>query len=176
MITAKQEEWLQKLALGNPVAIVPYDPQIKQAFAKIEAEVESFLGSNYPVFHCGASSLGISGQGDLDAYIPIAPPEFDCIVQKVTDHYGQPGSFYPLERARWNSVINGFKTELFVINKAHSAWTDSVLFENYLKNHPQELDRYRLIKEQADGQERRQYYRRKIEFINEILAKAQAAG
>ncbi len=44
-------------------------------------------------------------------------------------------------------------------------------FENYLKEHPQALEEYRKLKELGDGLSTREYYRRKIEFINDILEK-----
>jgi GrpB-like predicted nucleotidyltransferase (UPF0157 family) len=45
------------------------------------------------------------------------------------------------------------------------------MFEEYLKNYPDELERYRVLKEESNGKTMREYYRRKIEFINEILIK-----
>jgi len=41
----------------------------------------------------------------------------------------------------------------------------------YLKENPEALERYRKLKEEAAGVNTGEYYRRKIEFINEILSK-----
>lgn len=62
--------------------------------------------------------------------------------------------------------------ELFVINKEDKGWTDSCIFEDYLKSHPEALEAYKVLKEEGAGLSTQEYYRRKTEFINEILEKA----
>ena len=44
-------------------------------------------------------------------------------------------------------------------------------FENYLKNNPESLNDYIKLKENSRGLSIQQYYRKKVELINEILGK-----
>lgn len=172
MITQEQEEWLEHLAPGHLVKIVPYNPHIKQAFTQIKTELQSLLGSKVEIQHRGASSMGISGKGDLDIHIPVSPNDFSTIVHDMEERYGKPGSFYKQQRARWNMSVMGFETEVFVVNADHPAWAKTILFEDFLSSHPEELERYRILKETAEGLDIRDYYRAKLEFFNEILQKA----
>lgn len=113
--------------------------------------------------------MGISGQGDIDIYIPVGTQTFNDNLNKLIEALDKPGSLYPLERVRWVNWIDGIKVEIFLINKDRSDWKKNTIFEEYLKTHPGSLKEYEKIKEDADGKSTREYYRVKIEFINKIL-------
>ncbi len=68
---------------------------------------------------------------------------------------------------------DGKRIDIYLINKDAPSYLNGVRFENRLKSHPDDLDRYKILKEEGSGLSVREYYRRKIEFINEILAKAE---
>ncbi len=170
MITPDQEKWLQHLSNDHPTKIIPYNPIVKQAFQQVKSQIQSVLGPTTDVQHRGASSMGISGKGDLDVYIPTPPELFNQQLEKLTNHFGQPGSHYPLQRARWNIEVMRIESEIFLSNNQDKNWLDSVAFETYLKTHPDALDQYRLLKEQAQGLGTQDYYRQKTAFINHILS------
>jgi GrpB-like predicted nucleotidyltransferase (UPF0157 family) len=69
-------------------------------------------------------------------------------------------------------VEAGKHVDIFLINAQGAGWLDGVRFENYLKTHAEALEAYRLLKEAGDGVSIREYYRRKTEFINAILKRA----
>ncbi len=171
MLTKKDRDWLNHLSDTNYVKIVPFDPYVKQIFENQKKEIKKYL-RNAPVEHKGATSLGISGKGDIDIYIPVNKDKFDYYFNKLIKILGEPGSIYPYERIRWNKVKEGFEIEIFLMNKAHPAWIRSVVFEEYLKTHKEDLENYRKLKEELSGVSTREYYRRKIEFINVVLKKA----
>lgn len=175
MISPEQEQWLEHLDSSNQVTILPFDARSKARFAVFKKQVQELIGEGKDIVHRGASSLGISGQGELDVYIPVRPQEFDAMVALLKSRFGTPGSVYPGKRARFNARIEDTKVELFVINKDDRGWTESCLFEDYLRITPEALRAYEVLKESAAGQSTREYYRRKIAFINETIAKAQAA-
>ncbi|EKE04808.1 MAG: hypothetical protein ACD_19C00432G0004 [uncultured bacterium] len=85
--------------------------------------------------------------------------------------FGEPRSLYSLERVRFSEEIDGKKIDLFLINEEHEDWLKGVKFENYLKSHPKDLEKYKKLKEEMDGFSVKDYYTRKNEFINEILGK-----
>jgi GrpB-like predicted nucleotidyltransferase (UPF0157 family) len=43
------------------------------------------------------------------------------------------------------------------------------IFENYLRSHSDRLDEYRNLKEKLSGKSIREYYRQKVDFINETI-------
>ncbi len=85
--------------------------------------------------------------------------------------FGKPRSHYPLERARFVTSVGGKHIDVFLINEKCSGRLDSVKFEKYLKEHPETLRDYEQLKEQGDGLSTREYYRKKIEFINDVLGR-----
>lgn len=121
------------------------------------------------ILHRGSTAMKISGQGEIDLYIPVCKKDFDNYVSKLSKYLGEPGSLYELERARFVKYVDDIKIEIFVINKNNSGWKTSVKFEKYLKNNPKALAEYERLKSQAGGQSIRQYYTFKIIFINKIL-------
>ena len=171
MLTKTQKAWLARLSKTKTITIVPYNPQVKSVFQKIKKEVKSVLGKKVRVVHKGATSLGISGQGELDVYIPVPTKKFNHYLEKMKQSFGEPGSCYPLKRARFNRWTDGFKIEVFLINQNSQGWKKGVAFENYLKNHPKALSAYEKLKEKGHRLSVQEYYRRKVKFINNVLAK-----
>lgn len=164
MLTKDQEKWIKSLAskTGKTIEIVPYNPKTK--------EILIVLGK-IEVFHCGSTNMGISGQGEIDCYVPVSESNFDEYIRKMIAHFGSAGSIYPLRRARFVKYIDGIKIEMFIINKKHYDWINCLKFENYLKNHSEALTAYEKLKKVCEGLSVSEYYRRKTEFINDILAK-----
>lgn len=171
MLTAKQIRWINHLSDTDQIKIIPFNPKTKEHFEMQKKEIQAFLGEDIDVLLCGASGMEISGQGDLDVYIPVPLSRFNAILKKLKQQYGNPGSLYPGERARFNRYQGDIKIEVFLINQNSEGWTQSLAFESYLGNHPEALEAYRKLKEDADGVSTKEYYRRKIEFINTILEK-----
>lgn len=172
MLTAEQEKWVDHLSGDSRVKIVPFDPTSQEKFERVKSIIRSKLGEAMGVEHRGATSFGISGQDEIDIYIPVAPNLFDSYIAPLTELFGEPKSHYPLERARFVSSEAGKHVDIFLTNKEHAGWLNSIKFENYLRKHPEVLEEYRRMKEAGDGLSVREYYRRKVEFINEILSRA----
>lgn len=172
MITPEQEKWLSHLSTTDAIVILPHDPDAPRKFAQVKNHVESVLGTDVKIVHKGASSLGISGQGELDVYVPVCPEDFNKTFALLEKEFGTPRSHYPLDRACFVLFVENTKVELFVINKNGQGWIDSEIFETYLKTHPASLAEYQKLKEQGNGLSTQEYYRRKTEFINEVLSRA----
>lgn len=172
MLSKKQQDWLNHLSSDKRIIIFPLDPRVNEIFLKIKDKIQSNLGIKTRVEHKGASSLGISGQDEIDVYVPVPPSEFDSYIPKMSMIFGEPRSLYPLERVRFSEEIDGKKIDLFLINEEHDDWINGCKFENYLITHPKDLERYKKLKEEMNGFSVKDYYTRKNEFINEILEKA----
>lgn len=172
MLSKKQKDWLNHLSSKKKIAILPFDPRVNEIFLKVKNKIQDNLGKDTRVEHRGASSLGISGQDEIDVYVPVPPSEFDSYIPKMSKVFGEPRSLYPLERVRFSDEIDGKKIDLFLINEEHDDWINGCRFENYLKSHVKDLERYRKLKEKMNEFTVKEYYTRKNEFINKILKKA----
>jgi GrpB-like predicted nucleotidyltransferase (UPF0157 family) len=168
MITKDQKKWLEHLSSVDKVALKPYDPNTPKLFREIKKNIISKIGKA-SIYHRGASYLKISGQDEIDIYVPVAPISFSKYVEKMTKAFGKPGSLYPSIRARFR--LNGYQKhiDVFVINKKDKGWIDSEIFTKYLKFNKKILDEYRKIKENANGLSITKYYTKKTVFINKIL-------
>jgi GrpB-like predicted nucleotidyltransferase (UPF0157 family) len=172
MLTPNQEKWIAHLSGTDPVAIAPYDPSAPQKFEAVRQKIQAVLGPATRVEHRGATSLGISGQDEIDVYVPVPEDQFDRLLAPLSAAFGSPRSLYPLERARFVLIEAGKHVDIFLINEACQGWLDGLKFEQYLKTHATVLEQYRVLKEAGHGLSTREYYRRKIEFINDILSLA----
>ena len=135
MVTIAQEKWLAHLNDDDRVEIYPADSKAREKFEKIKNQLQSALGENVPIYHRGSTSMGISGQGELDIYIPVLPERFDELVTSVEQILGKPRSRYSLERARFVTYVDRTKVEVFVINEQSKGWLDCLRFERYLREH-----------------------------------------
>lgn len=171
MLTLEQEKWITHLSDVDRIKICPFDPNAEEKFQKVKLKIQQFLGENTIVEHRGATSLGISGQDEIDVYIPVSLKDFDSVFSVLKVVFGEPRSLYPMERARFVTEEEGKHIDVFLINEESDGWIDGVRFESYLKTHPGDLEKYRNLKEDGNGLSVREYYRGKIEFINNILTK-----
>lgn len=172
MLTPDQEDWIAHLSDTSVVTIAPFDSSSVEKFEKVRAKIHAALGTNVPVEHHGSTLLGIAGQDELDVYVPVPSERFGEFVTLLTSLFGEPHSHYPLMRARFVTEEFDKHIDVFVINKEHESSKVCLQFEQYLLTHPDALEEYRVLKEQAAGQSMREYYRRKIEFINDIVTRA----
>ncbi len=173
MLTVSQETWLTHLSDIQTIKIVPFDSSCGQKFEKLRKEIQGYLGEGVLVEHCGASSLGISGQDEIDAYIPVSTQDFNSYVSLLQKLFGTPRSHYPQERVKFVTEKEGKHIDVFVINKEHDDWKNCMKFQNYLRVHKESLEEYRKLKENLSGKSVCEYYREKLLFINKILEKTQ---
>lgn len=102
MLSKKQKDWLNHLSSDKKISIFPFDPRVNKIFLKIKNKIQDNLGKDTRVEHRGASSLGISGQDEIDVYVPVPPTKFDLYIPKMPKVFGEPRSLYPLERVRFS--------------------------------------------------------------------------
>lgn len=169
MLNQEQEEWVNHLSDESKILIVPFDPTSEEKFKKIKLLIQSRLGENIRVEHHGASSLRISGQDEIDIYVPVPLKDFDNLLMSLTALFGKPRSHYPKERARFVTFEEEKHIDVFLTNEESENWLNHIKFENYLRINPKALKEYRILKESCNGLSTREYYRKKIEFINSIL-------
>lgn len=171
MLTPAQQKWVDHLSDTNKIEIFPFDPKCNEKFEQVKSQIQSVIGTEFEILHRGATSLDISGQREIDVYIPIPPEQIEELVPKMERVFGKPKSIYPLERTKFIAKVDGTMIEIMLTNRDHQSWIDGERFVNYLRANPGALEKYRILKEESAGVNTREYYRRKMEFINEILSK-----
>lgn len=169
MITKEQEPWLKTLSDTDKVIVSPYNPKSPEVFSKIKKEIIENIGKGADIQLRGSSALKISGQGELDIYLPTDLTKFNLRIKQLVKIFGEPKSIYPLERARFITFVDGIKAEIFVINKDDAGWLNCLKFEQKLKDNPELLNKYQAIKEECNGLSTREYYRKKLSFLNKVL-------
>lgn len=169
MLTPEQEKWIEHLSDTDTISIVPFDVTANEKFEQVRARILQVLGERVRVEHHGATSLGISGQDEIDVYLPVSQEGFESLVQSLKPLFGEPRSYYPSKRARFVTTEEGKHIDIFPINEESDDWKNLVKFETILQSDPAKLEEYRKLKESGDGLSTREYYRRKLAFINEIL-------
>ena len=170
MTTEEQEKWLNHLSDTDSVTIIPFDPTSNEKFEIVKAKIQSRLGVTISVEHHGATNLRISGQDEIDIYVPVSPENFTILFGDLVKLLSEPRSHYPQQRARFVTIEGNKHIDIFLINQEHANWINLVKFEKYLLEHPDTLNAYKNLKESCNGLSTRKYYRKKTEFINSILA------
>jgi ribosomal protein S18 acetylase RimI-like enzyme/GrpB-like predicted nucleotidyltransferase (UPF0157 family) len=170
MLTPEQEGWIFHLSDETKIKILPFDPTASEKFEVVKKKIESVLGEGLRVVHRGATSLGISGQDEIDMYLPVSVEDYISLQTPLEKIFGKPGSIHQ-DRIRYVTSVEGKHIDVFLIKESSSSWKDGVKIEKYLLTHPEALESYRILKEQGDGLSTREYYRRKVVFYNDILSK-----
>lgn len=114
MLTPEQEKWLAHLSDQDHVTIIPFDPTAQEKFKAVKAKIQAALGDNIRVEHRGATDMGISGQDEIDIYVPVPEDRFNALLAPLTAAFGKPRSHYPLERARFVTFEAGKHVDIFL--------------------------------------------------------------
>lgn len=168
MLTPEQKKWLDHLDDNNQIDNFPYNPKTRVIFNTIKKDLVKILGK-VRISHRGSTALKISGQGEIDLYIPVNKKDFNKFLKILIGYLGKPGSVYGLERARFVRYIDDIKIEIFLINKNCEGWKNCIKFENYLKKNPKHLTKYEKLKQANSGVSTKKYYTAKTIFINKTL-------
>ena len=170
MITPEQEAWINTLS-DKIISISPYDPQSQILFERIQKKIHSLLGEDVTVEQGGSTIFGIAGQNEVDVSIVVPKEKFPEYISKLEAMFGSVQSNYP-DRARFEVKEDGKKIDLKIIDVNHPNYIQGKAFEDYLKEHPEDVESFRILKEECNGLTVKEYHRKKTEFINEILTEA----
>ena len=155
---------LKRFRFNFRVQGVSIDPK-KKYFALPEGEKPQTVAPEVPVSPVVAPMASAP-------VVPVLEKDFNDCLEKLTRHFGEPGSIYPLKRVRFVIYRENIKVEIFLMNKETEDGRNLIKFENYLRDSKAELQEYIKIKEESDGLSVKEYYRKKLEFINKILINA----
>lgn len=166
MLTPEQEKWIESLS-DRIINIEPYDPESEEIFNIVERKIKIALGADTHVEHTGSTLFKIAGQDEVDVAIPIEK-RFEEYIKKLEPLFGEVRSLYP-DRARFEVKEGNKKIDLKIVDINNPNYVEGKMFDVYLINHPDALEKYRILKEESNGLTAKEYNRRKTEFTNEIL-------
>ncbi len=168
MLTDADKKWLDHLSDTDKIKIVTFDPTSEEKFQIIKAKIKKAL-PEFELLHKGASSFGISGQDEIDTYLPVPEHLFDEYVEKLSKILGPYKKLYPNDRVHFINEELGKRIDIYLMNEDGVSWKKNSKIDAYLRSHPDALEEYRKLKEAGNGLSVREYYTRKTEFFNKIL-------
>ena len=160
--------WFDKFSTTEKVKILPPNPRLNELGEEFLDFLTHLLGKDIEIERRGASTLGISGKGEMDIYVRVFPEQFSRCLKILKEKYGKPGGVEEL-RARFNSIYKGIEVEIILIHKDHPDEIEGRKFFNYLKTHPEALKEYERVKKKYAQVSEREYYLQKDKFIKKIL-------
>jgi GrpB-like predicted nucleotidyltransferase (UPF0157 family) len=166
------------------VHLVPYNPQWVTAF-KLERQALTEAIGKYvlEIEHIGSTSIpGIVSKPLIDIGIAIEHYEFGyCCVQPLQTlayeyrgEYGIPGRHFFVKGA---SSLSTHHIQMF--ERSNPAWSNYLLFRNYLRGNPDVAHQYSEIKTELSAKfadNRIAYQEAKGIFVNKVLCKIRSEG
>lgn len=168
MLTQDQKKYLEKIPADKKVVVKPYDPKTPEIVAELVDKIHS-VEPDLEVVHLGASSLGISGQGDIDLSVLRPKESFAEHKEKLKKVLGEPVSGIGL--VEWRFEKAGHDISIYLADPGDPSTARQLKVQQILKNNPTLLKEYEELKESAAKLSYREYQRQKYEFYNKILTK-----
>lgn len=170
MLLPNEEGYIQAIPEDKIVSIKPFDPKLTETAEEIILQVNTIFPS-LEVMHMGASALGISGQNDLDLYMFSSPQNFERYLDVLIKIFGNPRSKKE-DSVGWKFTKNGFDVELYLTDPDSEPMKRQIGVYQGLKNSPELLREYEVLKEKMNGKSFREYQKKKYEFYHKILTLA----
>jgi len=167
MLTWGEEDYLSKIPEDKRVKIFPYVEEIEKIADEITNKVHEVM-PELEVKHMGASSLKLSGQGDIDIYIFSRPKEFGKYKLKLVEIFGNFKN-EKYDSVAWKFEAGGHDVELYLTDPTSEPMQRQIKVTQKLKENASLRDEYEKLKEELNGKSFREYQRRKYEFYHKIL-------
>lgn len=165
MLTQSQKKYMEKIPEHAKAHIKPWDEKAAEFARNIVMQLEKDTGLE--VFWSGSLALGIPGENDVDLTIFAEPKDFDLYLPHIISILGEPT--YKLdEKILWRIIKDGHKIDATLASKDLEGVQDDIFFFESIKNNKKLFQEYTSLKE--EGLSAREYYKRKNEFYNRIMA------
>ena len=166
MLTQDEKNYLEKIPTDKKVVVQPYDPKtpaIAKEFIKLIHSVDPDL----IVIHLGASSLGISGQGDIDLSILCPRSNFETYQDKLSKVLGS--NTQGVSVVEWHFERNEHEVTIYLADPDEPSTARQIKVQKILEENCDLLKEYEDLKEKTALLGYREYQRQKYEFYNRIL-------
>lgn len=167
MLNNDQKNYLKKIPADKIISISPFNTDTTLVTHEIIQAINRLL-PDIEVKHMGASSLGISGQNDIDIYALSESTDFNKYLPSLIKLFGLPEHKH-LSSVEWKFKKNGFDIELYLTDPHTDTMQQQLAVYNALKNNLPLLKKYETMKISMNGKSFRDYQKKKYEFFNKIL-------
>jgi GrpB-like predicted nucleotidyltransferase (UPF0157 family) len=170
--------------LENDITLVqPYNPAWPSWFERMKAFVEPVLaGLSHHIEHVGSTAVpGMTAKPIIDLIIVVERPALPQVQDRLASlGYSHQGDLGITDRHAFDLMDQQAKASLpphhlYVAISGAAAVHEQVSFRNYLRNHPEWVERLSRHKEQLCRQyhnDRQAYIRGKSDMVREITALA----
>ena len=160
-----------------------YKPEYKKFFRTKKTKLKKLLGKSVKIEHVGSTAIvGLGGKVIIDILVGIPKNK----IEKVREKLEKAGYLFSKKASTPDRLFlkkdyfhKGGKKRihihLTILNSEE--WKDIILFRDYLKKHPELIEKYAKIKKSAAKKARGKgkiYRKQKEKFIKTILKKAKA--
>jgi GrpB-like predicted nucleotidyltransferase (UPF0157 family) len=163
----------------EPIIIVDYDPNWAVIFRKLRDRVSESLGNlPHSIEHVGSTAIpGAAAKPiiDIDVVLKSAVDMPKAIRVLENAGYKHLGDLGITGREAFESPANLPAHHLYVVVLGGREYTRHVRFRDYLRRHPEETDRYSILKKSLAHKfrnDREAYTEAKTTFIEAILRRA----
>jgi GrpB-like predicted nucleotidyltransferase (UPF0157 family) len=162
---------------------VEYDPAYPSVFARLKQTVHSVL-PNAAIEHVGSTSVpGLGGRGAIDAVLLSETPDHAAIVTALRRVAFAEFPYGPARPALTTSLqVQGreYGVLLYLLPRTHELVQGWLAFREYMRENPQEVERYAAIKRAAIAEGKTQpwtYQQAKGPYLVELAERiAKASG
>lgn len=160
---------------------LPYDPILQKLFKTELERLRTFLNKAVKIEHVGSTAVpGLGGKGFIDIVIGSKTN-----LNEISKELEKAGYTYRPDAStdtRWfhkhelPDELQGVRRYHIHLTKFGSKeWVEMIAFRDYLRTHPEAVNKYAAIKKHAasiSGQQREVYVKTKDPIIKELIAKA----
>ena len=160
----------------------PYNPNFPKLFNEEKNRLTNFLAGEYQIEHIGSTAVpGLGGKGIIDIIVAVPKNQ----MEDVSEQAQKAGYiFRPLAstetrlflRTEYPGDFSKYTAyHLHVTFPESNDWKEAIAFRDYLKTHPEDLEKYAKVKQQAaqEANEKTEKYKSiKEDIVKEITAKA----
>lgn len=166
----------------NKYSYRPYKLQYPGIYRKEKALIEANIKRGFQIEHIGSTAVaGLGGKGIIDIMIGTRKDKMKKVVNQAEKlgYVYIPQASYPNRLFLHKPYPEDFDKEiayhLHIANIDSDEWKNTIAFRDYLRTHPEDLEKYAHIKQQAANtanENKEAYMKLKEDVIREILKKA----
>lgn len=167
MLTKDEKDFLSKQT-DRIVTVKSFNPACRSVANAVTKKIRSKF-PDADIRHLGASSLGLSGQNDVDLYILSKPEDFGKYLPELIELFGKTvGRKY--DSNSWKFSEDGIEVELYLTDPNSKPMQRQIGVYETLKSSKELRGEYEKLKESFNGKSWKDMQRAKYEFYHRILA------
>lgn len=160
----------------------PYSSRFPFLFVQEKNRILTYLDKDALVDHIGSTAVpGLGGKGIINISIAVEKDKIAKVSKELIKagyeyhpHDGDADRLF-FQKDINDEVLGEQRCHLHLTSKASNCWKEKISFRNYLIRHPDEMQKYAMIKQKAveeANEDRDKYMAIKEPVIKEMTVKA----